>query len=297
LLLFLDVVVNGLVTGSFYALIAIGLTLIFGILDVVNFAHGEFYMVGAYGYALLALYAGWNPWLALAAAVVLGCAIGGLTERLLIRPLYTGYTSWGIRRNEYSVIITFGLFLLLTNLAAQLIGPHSYRGPDLVSGPRIDLGVTLLSSHRFASAIVAGTVLALTVLFIRYSPWGKQLQAVAQNRFGASLAGIDTGRVSLLVFVIGGALAALAGGLLAPLYQAHPLVGALPAAKAFIVVVLGGMGSIVGSIIGGLLVGVLESLGAVYISHAYQDVFGFVLLILVLLFRPWGLFGERAREV
>jgi branched-chain amino acid transport system permease protein len=295
--LFLDLTINGLLTGTFYVLIAIGLTLIFGVLKVVNFAHGEFYMAGAYAYVLLALRAGWSPWAALGGACAAGAVLAMVTERLLMRPLYATYTTWKVPKDEYAVLVTFGLSLFLMNLATQVIGPQSYRGPSLVQIPRVDLGVALISGQRLAALGVAALVLAGTVAFIRWTPWGREIQAVAQNRFGASLAGIDTGRASLVVFALGGGLAGLAGALLAPLYQAYPQVGALPAAKAFVIVVLGGMGSVVGSIVGGLLLGVLEAWGAAYVSYAYQHVFGFLLLILVLLLRPWGLFGERAREV
>jgi branched-chain amino acid transport system permease protein len=295
--LFLDVAINGLITGTFYVLIAVGLTLIFGILKIVNFAHGEFYMLGAYAYTLPALEWGWNPWVCLLSAFGLAAVTGIIVERLLMRPLYTGYSKSSALRDEYSIIITFGLSLFLMNLATQVIGPNSYTGPKLVHIPRIELGFLFLNGERVATLGVAIAVMIALALFIRYTPWGKQIQAVAQNRFGASLSGINTARASVLVFGIGGGLAGLAGGLLAPLYHAYPHVGSLPAAEAFVVVVLGGMGSVAGSIVGGLLLGVIQALGAVYISYAYQNVFGFLLMILILLLRPWGLFGERAREV
>lgn len=297
MLLFLDVVTNGLIIGVFYALIAIGLTLVFGILKVVNFAHGEFYMVGAYAYTLPALMWGWSPWFTLLGAFLLAGALGIVVERLLMRPLYAGHMKSSALRDEYAIIVTFGLSLFLINLAIQLIGPASYSGPELLALPSVDLGFALVSGERLTALVVAIAAIAALVAFMRYAPWGKQIQAVAQNRFGASLAGIDTARASSLVFGIGGGLAGLAGGLLAPIYLAAPLVGAVPVVKAFIIVALGGMGSITGSIVGALLLGVLEALGAVYISIAYQNVFGFLLLIAVLVFRPWGLFGERAREV
>ena len=292
-----DLVVNGAVTGTFYALMAIGLTLVFGVLKVVNFAHGEFYMVGAYAYSLLGLWAGWSPWACLPVAAALGAVVGWAVERALMPPLYGSYSDWKLPRDEYAVLVTFGLSLFLMNLATQLIGPNAYRGPELVRIARVDLGVALMSGHRLAAFGVGLATLLAAVALVRYTPWGRDIQAVAQNRFGASLAGIDTARASQAVFALGGGLAALAGALLAPLYHAYPQVGMLPAVKSFVIVVLGGMGSVAGSLVGGLLTGVLEALGATYVSYAYQDVFGFIILILVLLLRPWGLFGERAREV
>jgi branched-chain amino acid transport system permease protein len=296
-MLALDLAINGLIIGTFYALMAIGLSLIFGILKVVNFAHGEFYMVGAYAYTLSALMLGLSPWLALPLAFVLGIVVGLVVERLLMRPLYAGYASWGLMRDEYAVIVTFGLSLLLINLVDKVIGPYAYKGPPLVGVSRMTLGPILISGHRLVAALVAIAVLIIVALVIRYSYWGRQIQAVAQNRLGASLAGIDTAKASAIVFALAGGLAAISGALLANIFNPTPDVGVFPAIKSYVIVVLGGMGSVPGSIIASLVLGVLESFGGVYISYQYRDTFGLVILILFLLFRPQGLFGEKAREV
>ncbi|MFN7085737.1 MAG: branched-chain amino acid ABC transporter permease [Burkholderiales bacterium] len=292
-----DLLINGLIIGLFYALMAVGLTLIFGILKVVNFAHGEFYMVGAYTYTLAALKLGVGPWFALPLAFAGGALVGWLTERALMRPLYSGYTSWGLMRDEYAVVVTFALSLLLINLVDKVVGPYSQRGPALVDIPRMAFGPIMLSGHKLVATGVAAVMIAALALFIRYSSWGRQIRAVAQNRLGASLAGIDTARASSLVFALSGALAALAGALLAPIINASPDVGAFPAIKSYVIVVLGGMGSMPGSVVASLMLGVLESFGAVYISYDYRDTFGLVILMLVLLARPQGLFGEKGREV
>lgn len=292
-----DLAVNGLITGLFYALMAIGLSLIFGILRVVNFAHGEFYMVGAYAYSMIAVALGVPVWIALPLAFVVGASLGWLTERTLMRPLYAGYTSWGLMRDEYAVIVTFGLSLFLINLVDKVVGPYAFRGPTLVDVSRIAIGPVLISGHRLAAAGIAILVIALTAALMKWSFWGKQIRAVAQNRLGASLAGIDTARASAIVFMLSGGLAAFAGALLSPVINASPDVGAFPAIKSYIIVVLGGMGSVPGSIIASLLLGVIESFGAVYISYGYRDAFGLGLLILFLLFRPQGLFGDKGREV
>jgi branched-chain amino acid transport system permease protein len=273
------------------------LSLIFGILRIVNFAHGEFYMIGAYAYTLIALFFGISPWLTLPCAFIAGMALGWATERLLMRPLYSGYASWGVMKDEYAVIITFGLSLLLINLVDKVIGPNGYRGPSLVATTRVEIGPFMASGHRLVAAGIALLVLIAVGLFVRYSYWGRQIQAVAQNRLGASLAGIDTAKASSIVFALSGGLAALAGALLSPIINATPDVGAFPAVKSYVIVVLGGMGSIPGAVVASLILGVLESFGAVYISYGYRDTFGLVILIMVLLFRPQGLFGERSREV
>lgn len=292
-----DLLINGLIIGLFYALMAVGLTLIFGILKVVNFAHGEFYMVGTYTYTLVALKLGVDPWLALPLAAGAGAIVGSLTERMLMRPLYAGYTSWGMLKDEYAVVVTFALSLLLVNLVDKVVGPYSQRGPALVDITRMALGPVMLSGQKLiATGVAAATIVALA-LFIRYSFWGRQIQAVAQNRLGASLAGIDTARASNIVFTLSGALAGLSGALLAPIINASPDVGSFPAIKSYVIVVLGGMGSLPGSIAASLILGVLEGFGAVYISYDYRDTFGLVILMLVLLVRPQGLFGEKGRDV
>ena len=296
-MLLIDLTINGLIIGLFYALMAIGLSLIFGILRIVNFAHGEFYMIGAYAYTLIALFFGISPWLTLPCAFIAGMALGWATERLLMRPLYSGYASWGVMKDEYAVIITFGLSLLLINLVDKVIGPNGYRGPSLVATTRVEIGPFMASGHRLVAAGITLLVLIALGLFVRYSYWGRQIQAVAQNRLGASLAGIDTAKASSIVFALSGGLAALAGALLSPIINATPDVGAFPAVKSYVIVVLGGMGSIPGAVVASLILGVLESFGAVYISYGYRDTFGLVILIMVLLFRPHGLFGERSREV
>jgi branched-chain amino acid transport system permease protein len=200
-------------------------------------------------------------------------------------------------KDEYAVVVTFALSLLLVNLVDKIVGPYPQRGPALVDIPRMALGPIMLSGQKLiATGVSIATIVGLAA-FLRYSFWGRQIQAVAQNRLGASLAGIDTARASSLVFALSGALAALSGALLAPIINASPDVGAFPAIKSYVIVVLGGMGSITGSIAASLLLGVLESFGAVYISYDYRDTFGLVILMLVLIFRPQGLFGERGRQV
>jgi branched-chain amino acid transport system permease protein len=293
----LEIVFTGLLMGSFYALMALGLTLIFGILKIVNFAHGEFFMIGAYAYTLLVVRFGMEPVAAIVSAVVLGALAGLLMERLLMRPLYTGVIGPGAPRDEYAIIVTFGLSLFLINLSHQALGPYPIKGPDLLGVSRMELLGFFVSPHRLLASGLAVLTLGLIVWLIRTTVWGKRVQAVAQNRFGAAIAGIDHARVSALVLALSGGIVALSGALLSPLFHAYPDVGAFPAVKSFVVVVLGGMGSIPGSILGGLLLGVLENFGAIYVSYEYRDTFGFVILMLVLLLRPQGLFGERAREV
>jgi branched-chain amino acid transport system permease protein len=296
-MLALDLFVNGLIFGLFYALMAVGLAMIFGVLKVVNFAHGEFYMIGAYTYVLAAMKLNISPWLALPLAAVAGAALGWVVERLLMRRLYAGYASWTIMKDEYAVVVTFGLSLLLVNLVDKVVGPYPYRGPTLIETSRFAIGPVMLNGQKLIAAGISIALLVGLAIFIKRSLWGRQIQAVAQNRLGASLAGIDATRTTSLIFAISGLLAALSGALLAPLINPSPDVGAFPAIKSYVIVVLGGMGSIWGAMAAALLLGVLESFFAVYVSYDYRDAFGLLILMLVLIFRPQGLFGERGREV
>lgn len=296
-MLALDVVFQGLIGGVFYALMAIGLTLIFGILKVVNFAHGEFYMIGAYTYTIVATVLGVPVWLCLPLAFIAGAALGYVTERTLMRPLYSGYAAWGGMKDEYAIIVTFALSLLLINLVDKVIGPYAMRGPELVDIPRMAIGPFMASGQRIVSFGIGIAVLASVLALLRLTFWGRQIRAVAQNKLGASLAGIDTGRVSAMVFGFSGGLAAFVGGLLAPIINASPDVGLFIALKSYVIVVIGGMGSIPGAIVASLFLGVFESFAAIYISYDYRDTFAFVFLILILMLRPQGLFGEKGRAV
>ena len=296
-MLAVDLFVNGLIVGLFYALMAVGLAMIFGVLKVVNFAHGEFFMIGAYTYVLVSLKLGVSPWIALPGAAIAGAMLGWIVERLLMRPLYAGYASWGFMKDEYAVVVTFGLSLLLINLVDKTVGPYSFRGTPLVDIGRFALGPVMLTGQKAIAALVAVALMVGLALFIKRSEWGLQIQAVAQNRLGASLAGIDATRTTSLIFVISGALAALSGALLAPLVNPSPDIGAFPAIKSFVIVVLGGMGSIWGAMIAALILGVSEAFFSVYISYDYRDAFGLIILVAVLLLRPQGLMGEKGREL
>jgi branched-chain amino acid transport system permease protein len=246
---------------------------------------------------LVALKLGVSPWLALALAAGGGAVLGWVVERLLMRPLYAGYASWSFMKDEYAVVVTFGLSLLLINLVDKIVGPYPYRGPVLIDVSRITFGPVILNGQKLVAAVLSLILLVGLALFIKRSLWGRQIQAVAQNRLGASLAGIDATRTTSLIFAISGLLAALSGALLAPLINPSPDVGIFPAIKSYVIVVLGGMGSIWGAMIAALLLGVLESFFAVYVSYAYRDALGLLLLVAVLLFRPQGLTGERSRDV
>ncbi len=289
----LSQLINGLIFGLLYALIALGLTIVFSIMRVVNFAHGEFYMVG--GYVLYFLTAPLQlPALVGLPLCMLAVALLGLAvERTLLRPVYTTRIE---HAEEYAIILTFGLSLLLQNGALWGIGPYELTPASFWEGSKQILGDLYLAGDRLFAAGVSALLLVLTLLLI-YKTWlGQALMATAQSRVGASVVGIDAIRMNAYAMALSGMLAAAAGALIAPIFLVYPDVGAVPAIKSFVVIVLGGMGSIPGSILGALILGIVESLGSVYLAVSYRDVYAFLVLILVLLVRPYGLFGQRERR-
>ncbi len=292
LVLVVQYVLAGVVIGVIYSLMALGITFIYSIMKMINWAMGEFFMIGSYvQYALIVTVLGparW--WLALPVAMGSVFLLGLVIQRWLLRPMFVG----GIeRRDEYATIVTIALMILFRNLAIVLGGPNQYAPPDY--GRPVMLGPLPLSGNRFVALV--GTVLLLGVFFlvIRKTWIGRALRGAAQNRVGIQTAGVDVLRLDMVAFAVGVALAAGAGALLAPDFLVYPENGAISTFKGFEIIVIGGLGSIMGSIVGGVLLGVIEALGSVFISAAYKDLYGFVLLIALLVFRPTGLFGERER--
>ncbi len=284
---------NGLIFGLLYALIALGLSVIFSIMRVVNFAHGEFFMLGGYVLFALTVPLGLPPLLGLVGAMAGVAAFGVVVERLLLRPIYTTRIE---RPEEYAIILTFGLGLLLQNAALTGIGPYELTPASFFSGSANVMGDLWLSRDRLFAAGMAVVLIAAALVFFYRTWWGKALLATAQNRLGAAVVGIDVIAMNRLAVAIASLLAGAAGALIAPIFLVYPDVGIVPVVKAFTIIVLGGLGSIPGAVIGALLLGVVEALGSVYISVAYRDVYAFLLLILVLLFRPQGLLGQRERR-
>ena len=278
-------VMNGIVMGVIYALAALGVSLVVGIMNVVNFAHGEFYILAGYFSYIFAFALGihWIP--ALLAAMVLVFLLGLLVEYTLIRPTYG---------NEmYSLILTFILSIVLQNAYLLIFGPYPNKPPHWVKGATNVFGLFFYGNQRLA-ALVAGVVVIVAVFIIIKITWfGRMVRAASQDREMAELNGINTARLNMLSFALGCVLAAAAGVILAPVFPVTPSAGVPVALTAFVVVVLGGMGSMWGCVVGGLVLGLVENLGAAFISTCYKHVFGFIILILVLLVRPVGLFGRR----
>jgi branched-chain amino acid transport system permease protein len=279
---------NGLVNGMNYVLISTGLTLVFGVLRVINFAHGEFYMLGAFltYYGMAALGLGYIPSVLLAAVVV--GILGVLVNNLFFWPLR--------REHEFTILLSsLGLALLVTH-AAELGFGHD---PKYLMSPFTDdiveIGTIVLTQQRALVFVAAVVVLCATYAAIRWTTFGKMMRATAQNPEGAALTGINIRFVHTFTFVLACGLAALAGALVGPLAMIFPTVGSWAVLKGFIVVILGGLGSVPGALVGGLTLGVVEALAGGYISLGFMEAIGYAIIILVLLWRPQGLFGGAAR--
>ena len=282
---FLQQVLNGLTLGGIYGLVALGLTLVYGIMHVPNFAHGGFYMIGAF-VALHAMVAwSWGYWSAMVMAAVTVAVLGIVSERLVFHPLRKASPL-------HPKIASIGLLLFLEAGAQALWGADFQRMPTPYSSV-IDLAGLTAPAQRL---LIIGAAFALMValhLFLTRTTTGSTIIAMAQNREGASLVGIDANRVAMMTFAISGALAAVAATLYAPINLVYPAMGQLVITKAFVIIILGGMGSIPGAVLGGLIIGFAESFGAYYISTDYKDIIAFALLVIILSFRPQGLFAKR----
>ncbi len=277
---------NGLIIGLLYLLMAIGFTLVFGVMRVVNFAHGEFYMLGAFS-AYVFVTKLQLPFLAaVLATFVLTLIIGWLIEVLVMK---------GFRGDELNgMIATIGLAMILQNGALMIFGPDPQSMPAVAEGV-ISLGPVMLPMSRLYVVAFSIVVLVVLYVFLMHTKGGRALRAVVQDIEIANAQGIRSQFMYPLGFGIGVALAAVAGALMAPVFSVSPSIGATPLLKAFIVVILGGLGSIPGAALAALLLGVFESVANTFMSSSFSDMllFGFVMLMLI--FRPAGLLGKSGR--
>ncbi len=285
--MFLQQLFNGLTTGSVYALIALGYTMIYGILGLINFAQGEIYMFGAFVTVLLLATGHTNFFLAFAAGMAAAGLLGVVLERVAFRPLRGSHPL-------VPLISAIGASIFLQSLALLLFGPNDRPFPIQFTFSSINLAGVPVSTLQIAILAAALGFMGLLVGFVRYTRYGKAILACALDRDTARLMGIKVDRMVTLTFLIGSALSGAAGILMAIYYNAtEPRMGFLPGLKAFSAAVLGGVGNIPGAILGGLLLGVAESLGAAYLSSGYKDAIAFAILILVLLVRPQGILRGR----
>lgn len=279
----LQILLNGLTTGLVYVLMALGFTLIFGIMRVVNFAHGELYMVGAFAVTVLNGKLSWPYVPAIVCSVVVVGLLGALLERLLFRRVIG---------NEFNcMILALAISICLQSLALIMFGPDEIGAPRPVTGV-LHLGPAVIPADRLFVGGVALLLLAGFYLFLNKTHLGLTMRAVAQDAEIAGLHGIDPKLVHTTAFAIGSLLAGAAGALMAPIYTVFPYMGELPMMKAFIVVVLGGLGSLAGAVVGGLLLGIVESAFATMLGSTAAALVAFAVVVLTIAVRPEGLMGR-----
>jgi len=281
-------VINAMVLGSTYALLGIGLTIIFGIMRVVNFAHGELYTLGAYtAYGMVALLK-LDFFSSILVAALIGMLIGALIEYVFLRRK-------DLKNIDEVMLIMIGIMIIMQNLELMIWGGVAKIIPTPFSQDPISMGDISISPTRVFVFCIAAVLLVIFYLGIERTRFGLAIRATFQDQDAARIVGVNVKRIYTVTFALGSAMAAVAGALLAPMFVATPLMGDLASLKAFAIVILGGLGSLGGAALGGFLLAFIEEFGASYISSAYRDAFGFLVIIVVMLFRPQGLFAAKER--
>lgn len=286
--LLLELLLNGLMIGAIYALFAIGLALIFGVLEFVNFAHGEFYMLGAMGTATLVHTLGFPYWVTVPIIMLAGVVVGMAFYDLLLKRLRQGDF-------EKSILITIGLAMLLQNGALFIWSPSPILLNTSFVADVVQLGDLVIPVTRLIALGVALAALLAVYAALYFTRWGLALRGVAQSREAALMVGIAPQSVSRIAVAAGISLCALSGAVLALIYTIYPAMGVLLVFKAFAIVIIGGLGSVFGAAVVGLGIGFLESFLGLYYGAATANILIFSAMILLLMFRPLGLFGRRVR--
>ncbi|RNC69836.1 MAG: branched-chain amino acid ABC transporter permease [Desulfuromonadales bacterium] len=281
----LQSLISGILIGGVYALIGIGLTIIFGVMRVINFAHGDILMLGMYLTYNLFTKLGIDPYVSVLICIPVMFIYGGLLQKIFINRMLGA-----LPQNQ--ILLTIGLGLIMSN-TMMLIYTSDYKIlTTSYSSSSVNVAGISVSEPLAISFLITAAITTALYWFLMKTDTGQAIRATAQDREAAQLMGINVKWMSILAFGMGSALAATAGALISPTYYIFPQVGSTFTLKAFVITVLGGMGSIVGATLGGIIIGVAESVGAVYISSGWKDVIVFVLFILVLLFKPAGLMGK-----
>ncbi|GAB3076294.1 branched-chain amino acid ABC transporter permease [Bordetella muralis] len=280
--------VNGLVLGATYALLGIGLTLVFGIMRVVNFAHGELYALGAYvAYALVSLL-GLDFFSALLFSAVAGFLIGSVIEFVLLRRCK-------LENIDEVMLIMIGVMIIMQNAELMLWGGVAKVVPTPFSQEPLIWGGVALSPTRLFVLCAAAVLLLVFYLVIERSRLGMAMRATFQDKDAAKIVGVNVSSIYTLTFALGSCLAAVTGALLAPIFVVSPTMGDLASLKAFAIVILGGLGNIGGAALGGFALAMIEEFGASYISTSYRDALGFIVILIVMVMRPQGLFAVKER--
>ncbi|MBW1721507.1 MAG: branched-chain amino acid ABC transporter permease [Deltaproteobacteria bacterium] len=296
----IDQIINGLTIGGIYALIALGYTLVYGILFMINFAHGEIFMFGSFGGYVVLMYfansgfASNHPILAVIiaflGAMLVSSVLGALLERIAYRPLRKA-------PRLAPLISAIGASIFLQNVMMLIIKGRMQIYPDIIPEEFLEIGPATISYFQIFIIFSSFLLMAGLYIFIQKTKIGKAMRAVAENKDAASLMGIDVDRIILITFVLGSALAAAAGVMVGMYYtQINHMMGFIPGIKAFTAAVLGGIGNVVGAMLGGFFLGMVEAMGVLVMPSEYKDVIAFSLLVLVLIFRPRGILGEVVSE-
>ncbi len=278
--------INGILMGGIYTLVASGLTLIYGVLHIINFAHGSLLMVAMFGVFYMVTKLGIDPYLSLIVTMPAMFALGYVLYRFLI-----GKLSYG--KDENILLITLGLSIVIENLALMFFTGDSRTISMSYSDKMFEVGPLLIGLPKVISFVAAMVMCALLGLFITRTDTGRAIRAVAKERMGARLVGIDVDKVFAISFGLGMATLGAAASLLMPIFYVSPTTGHVFVMVAFTVVVLGGMGSFLGAVVGGLIVGLTESFGGLYLGESLGQIGISLIFILILLFRPSGLFGDK----
>jgi branched-chain amino acid transport system permease protein len=278
---------NGLLFGGVYSLMAVGLSLIFGVMRVVNFAHGDMMVWGMYLALLLSERAGVDPYLGFVVCAALLFLLGALVQRTLVDRILTA-------AHEMQILLMLGVALVLENAALVIFGPDPQRVRSPLSAATIWLGPLFVDVARLTTFAVAILLSVALYLFLFRTDLGLSIRAAADNHYGALVIGTDVRRVYTVAFGIGAACVGAAGALVSAFVPFQPAAGLSASVASFNIVIIGGMGSLLGAFVGGLLVSIAESLGAVFLSPSLKEIVSFSLLVLILLFRPAGLLGRRA---
>lgn len=280
--------INTLVLGGTYALLGIGLTLIFGIMNVVNFTHGILYTFGAYVMFIVVQKFELNFFVALPLAIASGWALGALVELTLLRPLRGSDI-------DTTMLVMIGAWIAMQSATLWVWGGVAKSVPTPFPDAPLEIGPISVSWLRLFVLLAAGALIVLTYVLINRTRLGSAMRATFQDQDTAALMGVNVNLIYTSTFAMGSSLAAAAGALLGPVYVVYPAMGDLAAVKAFAIVILGGLGNITGAVIGGFILALAEELGAGYISSGYRDAMGFLIIIAVLIFRPTGLFARAER--
>ena len=284
-----QLVVSGLLIGGVYALVGVGLTLIFGVLRIVNFAQGEFIMLAMFGAFWLWTLWGIDPYVSIVIVAPAVFALGLLTERLVIHPILAA-------PHAMQIFATFAISVILQNLALTLWGPDFRSVATPYASEAVIVGSVAMSVTSLAAFGTAAAMSAALLAFLHLTRQGRALRAMVQNRYAASLMGVDVARLNRLAFGVGVACAAVAGCVLAPIYYVFPTAGVDLIILGFVVVVLGGMGNVVGAMLGGLVIGVTQTLTGFFWSVEFKDLVALFLFVAILLIRPQGILGQAGTE-